>query len=262
MHKSALAIAAHPDDIEFLMAGTLLLLRQQGWEIHCFNVSSGSLGSMEWKPKKTRRVRAEEARAAAKLMGAHWHAPVADDLEITYSTELLRAVSAVVREAAPSVILTHSLTDYMEDHTAAARLAVTAAFARGFPAWRTEPGRKPVQGDVTVYHAMPHMLVDPMGFPVVPEMWVDTAAVMSLKRAALACHESQKEWLDRTQGMDSYLQSMEEMASLVAAPSGKLRFAEGWRRHMHAGFCAPDADPLMDALGRLCVKNPRYRRKG
>ena len=95
MHKSALAIAAHPDDIEFLMAGTLLLLRQQGWEVHCFNVSSGSLGSMEWKPKKTRRVRAQEARASAKLMGAHWHAPVADDLEITYSTDLLRSELAL-----------------------------------------------------------------------------------------------------------------------------------------------------------------------
>ena len=28
--KTAIAIAAHPDDIEFMMAGTLLLLKKQG----------------------------------------------------------------------------------------------------------------------------------------------------------------------------------------------------------------------------------------
>ena len=29
---TAIAIAAHPDDIEFVMAGTLLLLKERGWE--------------------------------------------------------------------------------------------------------------------------------------------------------------------------------------------------------------------------------------
>ena len=42
---TALAIAAHPDDIEFVMAGTLLLLREAGWEIHYFNVTTGEMGS-------------------------------------------------------------------------------------------------------------------------------------------------------------------------------------------------------------------------
>ncbi len=35
MTKTAMAIAAHPDDIEFFMAGTLLLLKQNGYQIHC-----------------------------------------------------------------------------------------------------------------------------------------------------------------------------------------------------------------------------------
>ena len=45
--KSALAVFAHPDDIEFCAAGTLLLLAQLGWDIHYFNVSSGDLGSFD-----------------------------------------------------------------------------------------------------------------------------------------------------------------------------------------------------------------------
>jgi LmbE family N-acetylglucosaminyl deacetylase len=35
--KAAIAIAAHPDDIEFVMAGTLVLLKRAGYETHYFN---------------------------------------------------------------------------------------------------------------------------------------------------------------------------------------------------------------------------------
>ena len=42
---AAMAIAAHPDDIEFLMAGTLRLLAEAGWETHYLTVANGSCGS-------------------------------------------------------------------------------------------------------------------------------------------------------------------------------------------------------------------------
>ncbi|HCR29812.1 MAG TPA: hypothetical protein DIV79_07350 [Opitutae bacterium] len=45
--KSSLAVFAHPDDIEFCAAGTLLLLAQLGWDIRYSNVSSGDLGSFD-----------------------------------------------------------------------------------------------------------------------------------------------------------------------------------------------------------------------
>ena len=35
---SAIAIGAHPDDIEFYMAGTLLQLQAAGWTTHYFNL--------------------------------------------------------------------------------------------------------------------------------------------------------------------------------------------------------------------------------
>src|SRR6476469_2655408 len=131
--RRALAIAAHPDDIEFVMAGTLILLHDAGWRIHCLNVASGSLGSRTLSAARTIRVRTGEARAAAKLMGATWHAPLCDDLEIFYEDRTLRRLCAIVREVEPAIILTHSPQDYMEDHMNTSRLAVTAAFARGAP---------------------------------------------------------------------------------------------------------------------------------
>src|SRR4030095_7738639 len=128
---TALAIVAHPDDIEFLMAGTMLLLCRAGWEIHCFNLASGNCGSATLGAAKLRRIRRAEARSAAEVMGAHWHPPITNDLEIFYEDRLLRRVAAVVRQVAPEIILTHSPADYMEDHMNACRLAVTGAFARG-----------------------------------------------------------------------------------------------------------------------------------
>ena len=40
-----LAAVAHPDDIEFTMAGTLLRLRDRGWQIHYMNIANGSCGT-------------------------------------------------------------------------------------------------------------------------------------------------------------------------------------------------------------------------
>ena len=256
----ALAIAAHPDDIEFYMAGTLRLLRDAGWEVHYLNLSSGNLGSVDRAAAATARVRCREAQAAAKVLGAAWHPPFCNDLEIFYDTRSLRRLCAIVREVAPSVVLTHSPLDYMEDHMITARLAVTAAFARAMPNYRSTPPRAPVTADVTIYHASPHGLRDALRRRVTSGAFVDTTAVHEQKRAALACHASQREWLDASQGMDSYLRTMDEFSRAVGKLSRRFRHAEGWRRHSHWGFCAEGADPLRRALGRKYLVNAAYER--
>ena len=65
--KTALAIAAHPDDIEFVMAGTLLLLKKRGWAIHYFNLSTGNLGSAKMPAAK--KVAAWRFRATLRRKG-------------------------------------------------------------------------------------------------------------------------------------------------------------------------------------------------
>jgi LmbE family N-acetylglucosaminyl deacetylase len=252
---SALAIAAHPDDIEFVMAGTLLLLREAGWEIHYLNVSTGNMGSSVMTAAQTARVRQKEAQAAAKRLGAKWHAPFCNDLGIFYTEANLRRLCAVVRAAKPAVILTHALSDYMEDHMITARLAVTAAFARGIPNYRSLPQRKPVLEPCVIYHAMPYGKCTPLREPVTPEIYIDMTHVHAAKRDALACHASQKEWLDLTQGQESYLTTMDEFSRNLGRQTKKFAHAEGWTRHLHYGYGAEDDDPLRDVLGR------RYLRK-
>jgi len=118
---------------------------------------------------------------------------------------------------------------------------------------------------VTVYHAMPHGLCDGLGQQIIPGAFVDTTAVQTIKREALAAHKSQQHWLDVSQKMNSFLLAMENTAAELGKMSKKFKCAEGWRRHMHLGFCAADADPLRDALGKKYLVNKTYEvglRKG
>ena len=251
---SALALAAHPDDIEFVMAGTLLLLRDAGWSIHVMNISNGNMGSTVMTAAQTASTRRKEAQAAAKLMDAKWHAPICSDLSIFYTEENIRRICSVVRAARPTVVLTHALSDYMEDHMITARLAVTATFARGVPNYRSTPQRTPALEPCVIYHAMPHGQCTPLREPVKPELFVDTTSVHAVKRAALACHASQKEWLDKTQGQESYLTTMDGFSRALGKQTKKFTHAEGWTRHLHYGFGAEDDDPLREVLPRLSLR--------
>jgi LmbE family N-acetylglucosaminyl deacetylase len=253
-----MAVAAHPDDIEFMMGGTLVLLKQAGYQTHYLTVANGSCGSKEHSAARIRAIRASEARAAAAVLGAVFHRSLVNDLEVFFDERILRRLAAVIREVKPSVLLVPSPQDYMEDHTNACRLAVTAAFVRGMRNFRARPPRRPVAGEVTVYHAMPHGLRDPLRRRVMPGAFVNTTSVHEIKKAALGQHQSQQSWLDVSQRLNQYLQTMEEFSREVGRLSGRFEHAEGWRRRLHYGFCAELADPLQEALGEDCWINPRY----
>ena len=254
----ALALAAHPDDIEFMMAGTLLLLGKAGYKLHMINLASGCCGSMEENRQTIAARRWSEAQEAARALGAKIHEPIGDDLEILYTKELLAKTAAVIRVVRPTIMLVPSPEDYMEDHMTSSRLAVSGAFVRGMPNFLTAPPRNPTAQDVTIYHALPYGLRDGMRRVVRPGQYVNVTSVLKEKRAALACHRSQKEWLDETQGVDSYLDTMEAMSAEVGRWSSVFPHAEGWRRHSHLGFCAENADPLTEALGDKVLGSKAY----
>ncbi len=244
--KTAFAIAAHPDDIELMMAGTLLQLKKAGYEIHYMNISGGNCGTTEFDEATIKAMRLEEAKEAADILGAHFHLPFRNDMEIFYDDDTLRRMAAIIREVKPSIVLTHSPADYMEDHTNTCRLAVSAAFARGMSNYRTTPQRAAANYDCTIYHALPHTLHDNLYGKITPHGYVNTGAVHATKLQALKAHRSQQNWLDTSQHLNSYLQTMEAVSRQVGLMSGRFAHAEGWRRHLHVGFCAADADPLQD----------------
>ena len=254
---SVLAIAAHPDDIEYLMVGTMLRLQQRGWSLHYANLCDGSRGSTTMSRMECAAVRLQEAKNACELMGATFYDPIYPDMEAMYTPANLAKVTAIVRQARPSVVLTHSPSDYMEDHEIACRLAVSAAFSHGMPNLESDPPVEPYYDPVTVYHCQPVGNRTPLGEIVLPHFFVDTSDIIDRKVELLGCHASQKQWLDESQGMDSYLQTLRDVNAETGELSGKFAYAEGWRKHLHWGFCGPDDDPLRDALADLIVESTR-----
>lgn len=210
-----LAAAAHPDNIEFLMAGTLLRLKDAGAEIHMWHLANGCCGTAVHGKEEITRIRGAEAVASARLAGAVPHPSLFDDLAVFYDAPSLARVADVLREIRPAIVLTHSPRDYMEDHQNVCRLVATACFARGMQNLATEPPRPTWEASVAVYHALPHGLHDGLGRFVSPDLYVDIAPVLARKRAMLACHASQREWLDASQGRGAYLDEMERTQTRI-----------------------------------------------
>ena len=246
--KKAFAVGCHPDDIEFMMSGTLMLLKDAGYEIHYMNVANGSCGTACYDTETAIKVRREESINAAELIGAVYHESIVNDLEVFYEKELLAQLGSIMREVAPEIVLTHSLNEYMEDHSNTCRLTVSAAFCRCIRNFPVTPHREIVSQEVTLYHALPYGLKDPLGNSVIAGFYIDIQDKLELKKEMLAMHKSQKEWLDKSQGINSYLTTLENMSMDIGKMSGKFRYAEGWTRHLPLGLCADDANPLSSAL--------------
>jgi len=247
-HKVAMAVAAHPDDIEFMMSGTMILLREAGYELHYLNVANGCCGSVTLSGPEIAAIRTEEAREAAALIGAKFYPPLVDDIDIFYEKPLLAKLSAIIRKVNPQILLLPSPQDYMEDHMNTSRLGVTAAFCRNMKNYPTDPSTPPVESEMCLYHALPMGLIDQLRNPILPDYIIDISSVMYKKRKMLSCHRSQKQWLDESQGVDNYIHMMEDMTEKVGRLSGLVRFGEGWRRHSHMGFGPEDFDPLRNIL--------------
>jgi LmbE family N-acetylglucosaminyl deacetylase len=243
-----MAIAAHPDDIEFGMSGTLFLLSKAGCEIHYMNIGNGSCGTAEYDEEEIVTIRMQEARNAAHHLDAVFHDPLVPDLEIYYKKEILVRLASVFRDVTPDILLVPSPDDYMEDHMNACRLAVSAAFTRGMRNYIVDPPRNPVSRDVVIYHAQPHGNRNTLNNLIHPDFFIDITQVLKEKTDMLAEHKSQKNWLDESQGFNAYLNAMKDFSREMGELSGHFQYAEGWRRHNPLGFCSPDANPIADIL--------------
>ena len=250
--KVALAVGCHPDDVEFGMAGTLSLLAKAGFEPHIHTMTTGSLGSMVLPEEEIAAIRGKEAAKSASLINATYHHGIVDDLMVYYENALVRKTTALVRQVKPTIVLLPSLEDYMEDHMNTARIVVTACFARAMTNYYSYPPVEPFGDDIYLYHAQPHLNRDMMCRPILPNLVVDIESEMKLKEKMLAAHESQKEWLDVTQGQDSYLETMWELGKDVVKVAGVqgIEYGEGWRQHSWVGYSAKPKDVLSEVLGR------------
>ena len=245
-----LALFAHPDDMEFMCAGTLAHLADKGAVIHVATMTAGDCGSTVMSAAKISRVRQKEAARSARLIGGTYTCLKEKDLFVLYERRQIRKTLEIVRRVKPELVFTHSPSDYMLDHEITSHLVKTACFGALIPNFKTgaKPAAKHTQGVPHLYYMIPFGGRDILGNQVRPRFCVDVTTTIDRKEKMLACHESQFEWLKAHQEITGPLLTMREMAK----DAGKLvefESAEGFRQHLGQGF--PQNNLLAEILSDL-----------
>ena len=253
-----LAVMAHPDDIEFTCAGTLVLLRRAGWDVHMATMTAGDLGTATLSRAAISRIRRKEADASARLLDADYTCLGFDDLTIVYNERAKRRVTALLRLVRPDLVIVPSPVDYMADHEETPRIVREAAFASTVRNWKASlRGRspRPCAKLPAILYADPIDNVDHFGRRVAAQLVVDITGSIDLKEEMLARHDSQRSWLRHQHGEDEYLLWMRRLGADRARDFGRagVKYAEGFRQHLGHGF--PHEDHLTAVLGKRLVKS-------
>ncbi|MBM4072070.1 MAG: PIG-L family deacetylase [Planctomycetes bacterium] len=250
MTDTALAILAHPDDAEFLCAGSLIrLAREHGWRVHIASMTAGDCGSAELLADEISRIRRQEGHDAAGVLGASYHCLEERDLLIFFNDGTLEKVVRLLRQVQPRIVLTHSPADYMVDHEMTSLIVRAAVFGAPIPNFLAErdPG-PPLPHIPHLYYCDPIEGKDPLGRDIPPGFCIDISNVVNIKTEMLTRHASQREWLLKHHGMDQYLQAMRDWGRQRGTSCG-VAFAEGFRQHL--GHSYPQDNLLGEVLGAL-----------
>jgi LmbE family N-acetylglucosaminyl deacetylase len=218
-----LAVAAHPDDIEILCAGTLARYAAGGHTIILAPFTCGDMGDLRILPKELGRTRRQESEAAAALLGARLLWPGITDEMVFPNEEQRRVMIDLLRQADPDVIFTHHPNDYHPDHRYVSQLVFDSYFQKGLP---YIPGQKHEScrfGQTQVYY-----MDNLAGIGFTPSEYVDITAVMETKRRMLECHQSQVKPMRELSHTD-LLELIEVQARFRGMAAG-CRYAEGFIR--------------------------------
>jgi LmbE family N-acetylglucosaminyl deacetylase len=199
--ESAMAIVAHPDDIEFSCAGTLARWAKAGARISYVLCTSGDVGIAEEGMTRARatEIREAESREAARIAGAMEIIFLREpDGMLQATLELRKKLVREIRRFRPEVVIAGDPTvvftgsDYINhpDHRAAALAALEAAFpAAGQPNLFEELAEEGLKAH------KPRKVYVNIWDNSSADLYVNIEETIELKIEALRAHKSQMgEW--------------------------------------------------------------------
>ncbi|WP_406397981.1 PIG-L family deacetylase [Streptomyces sp. NBC_00879] len=156
--QRALAVVAHPDDLEYGCAAAVASWTDGGREVSYLLASRGEAGIDTMDPATCAPLREQEQRASAAVVGVS-SVEFLDhrDGVIEYGTELRRDIAAAIRRHRPGLVITLNHRDTWggtawntPDHRAVGRATLDAAADAGnrwiFPELIAEQGLQPWNG--------------------------------------------------------------------------------------------------------------------
>lgn len=133
MTLDVLIFAAHPDDAELTMGGTVAKLTSQGFKVGIVDVTRGELGT-----RGTPEIRQKEAfQAAIVLKVATRENLNIPDGDISDSKENLVKLIMCIRKYKPKILFGPYMNDRHPDHIKVHSLVKSAHFSSGLPKIKT-----------------------------------------------------------------------------------------------------------------------------
>jgi bacillithiol biosynthesis deacetylase BshB1 len=128
MQSVALIVAAHPDDAEIAMGGTIAALVSQGVRVIVADLTNG-----EPTPHGSPEIRAKETAMASGILGISERRLLSlTNREVFDTIENRKVVSSLIREVRPDILFGPYWEDAHPDHTEASRLIEAARFYSKF----------------------------------------------------------------------------------------------------------------------------------
>lgn len=183
MKLDILVLAAHPDDAEISCGGTIAKHVSLGHKVGIVDFTRGELGT-----RGTPELRAQEAQAAAKILGAATRENLRlKDGFFQNDPEHQLVVIRAVRKFQPDIVLANAIYDRHVDHGKGASLGYDACFLSGLVRIETsdENGKKQQPWRPrAVYHYIQSNYI-------VPDFIVDISDFQDTKMRAIRAFQSQ-----------------------------------------------------------------------
>lgn len=244
--ERVLAFGCHPDDIEFMCAGTLALLKEKGFEIHLATMTGGEVGHPYLKPEEIRAIRLKESEESAKILGGYFHWAGGYDLEVEYNDFYRKAAVRIIRQIDPLIVFTNPPMDYLIDHEETSRTVRNACYIASVPNYDRNTKFKPTKRFPYLYYWNASGLRDIFGRELPISCIVDISSTIQIKEKMLSCHQSQREWLAYHNRWEDYLEIMKKQSKQEGARIG-VEYGEGFIQHLGNGH--PQDNILKKILG-------------
>jgi LmbE family N-acetylglucosaminyl deacetylase len=179
-----LAVVAHPDDADYLCAGTLARARDDGAAIGICVLCRGDKGQPSATIDDLAEVRRGEMAAAAGLLEAELFLGECGDGRLADTPEERSKVIELYRRFRPSLVLAHWPGDYHPDHRAAGDLAEAVSWFCASAGHVTQSPR--IEAPPALWWMD---TVNMTAFQ--PGFYLDISPYVELKQRMLACHQSQ-----------------------------------------------------------------------
>ena len=182
MNLDVLVFAAHPDDAELGMGGTIIKLITSGKKIGLVDLTKAELST-----RGNVKLREKEAEEAAKLMKLSFRENLGiPDGDISLSDSNLRKVIVTLRKYQPKIIFAPYLNDRHPDHIDASVLIKRAMFKSGLTKYESSfKGKKqPAYRPAKLFYYM-------QTYTFIPTFVVDISSTFKDKMKAVMAFKSQ-----------------------------------------------------------------------